>query len=38
VFIYNWADSGDGPFGLERIDGTSKPAMTAVRQAVTVGV
>jgi hypothetical protein len=38
VFVYNWADSGDGPFGLERVDGTSKPAMTAVRQAVTVGV
>lgn len=38
VFVYNWADSGDGPFGLERVDGTSKPAMATVRQAATMGV
>jgi hypothetical protein len=38
VFIYCWADSNAGMFGLERVDGTSKAAaLTAVRQVAAMG-
>jgi hypothetical protein len=37
VFVYCWSDQGGtaGPFGLVRADGTSKPALAALRTATT---
>jgi hypothetical protein len=35
VFIYNWEDTNSGTFGLQRIDGTSKPAMAVIKRYAT---
>jgi hypothetical protein len=37
VFVYCWADSNAGMFGLERVDGTLKPAVAAVRNIAQLG-
>jgi hypothetical protein len=32
VFLFCWADSNAGSFGLERVDGTNKPSLTTLRR------